>query len=197
MLTHCNAGSLATSQYGTATAPLYISHEAGKSFRAYADETRPRWQGSRLTAWELSKSGIDTTILCDNMAASLMAAGRVDVVLVGADRVVRSGDAANKIGTLPLAIVAAHFGVDFYVAFPSSTYDPALPDGTAIEIEQRDASEVTHVDGRPVAAEGVRAWNPAFDVTPADLITGYITEHGRFRSIAEVAGAISRQSHVL
>ena len=180
VLTHCNAGSLATSEFGTATSPMYAAHRDGIRFRAYADETRPRLQGAKLTAWELQQSGIDTTLLCDNMAASLMAKGDVDLVLVGTDRVTADGSVANKIGTLPLAILASHYQVPFYVAFPSSTFDPNLPTGDAIPIEHRDATEVTHVDGQQIAASKINVFSPAFDVTPPELVTGYITENGLY-----------------
>lgn len=173
VLTHCNAGSLAVSALGTATAPLYLAHRAGRRFHVWVDETRPLWQGARLTAWELAAAGVDCTLICDHVPASLMAAGRISLVIVGADRVARNGDTANKIGTLGLAVLARHFRIPFYVAFPATTYDIDCPDGASIPIEARDENEVlgTH-------AARVRAWNPAFDVTPADLITGFITDRG-------------------
>ncbi len=173
VLTHCNAGALAVSCLGTATAPMYLCHQAGVPFRVFVDETRPLLQGARLTAWELDAAGIDVTLVCDNMAASLMAAGEVDLVLVGADRVTRNGDVVNKIGTLNLAVLCRHFQVPFYVACPSPTYDPATPAGADVVIEQRDAEEVL---GSAAARVAVR--NPAFDVTPAELVTGIVTEHG-------------------
>ncbi|MCP5181906.1 MAG: S-methyl-5-thioribose-1-phosphate isomerase [Pseudomonadales bacterium] len=173
VLTHCNAGALAVSELGTATAPMYTAHGDGHRFHVWVDETRPLLQGARLTAWELSVAGIDVTLICDNMAASLMAAGRVDLVIVGTDRVARNGDTANKIGTLGLAVLARHFQVPFYVACPATTYDAATPDGRSIPIELRDEAEV-----RGDRAAAVRAFNPAFDVTPVSLITGFITNHG-------------------
>lgn len=181
VLTHCNAGSLATSEFGTATSPMYAAHRDGVKFRAYADETRPRLQGARLTAWELQQSGIDTTLLCDNMAAALMAEGKVDLVLVGTDRVTADGSVANKIGTLGLAIVASHYNVPFYVAFPSSTFDPTLLTGGAIPIEHRGAEEVVRIGEEMIAADDVTVYSPAFDVTPPELVTGYITQHGLYR----------------
>ncbi len=173
VLTHCNAGALAVSRYGTATAPMYHQHNAGVPFHVYVDETRPLYQGARLTAWELSRSGIDVTLICDNMAASLMAQGRIDLVLVGTDRVTANGDVVNKIGTLNVAVLCHHFGVPFYVACPSSTYDARTAHGTDVPIEERDADEVR----MPHAAD-VPVYNPAFDVTPATLVTGIITEQG-------------------
>lgn len=184
VLTHCNAGWLATSELGTALAPLYLAQQQGKKFRVYCDETRPLLQGARLTAYELMQAGINTTLICDNMAASLMAAGQVDLIFVGADRVAANGDVANKIGTLSLAVNAAHFGIPFYVCAPSSTLDPATPSGAQIVIEQRAAEEVTEAWYRQrMAPEQVQVYNPAFDVTPHQLISGLITEDGirRFR----------------
>ncbi len=179
VLTHCNAGALAVSELGTATAPLYLSHAAGVRFSVYADETRPLLQGSRLTAWELAAAGIDVTVLCDNAAASLFAAGEIDLVLVGTDRVTANGDVVNKIGTLNLAVLCRHYGVPFYVACPSSTFDPHTATGEAVIIEQRHASEVLG----PGTAQ-VDAYNPAFDVTPAALVTGLITDRGLIESPA-------------
>ena len=178
MLTHCNAGALAVSERGTALAPLYLAHERGLQFRVYADETRPVLQGARLTAWELQRAGIDVTLICDNMAAHMMASGSVDLVLVGTDRVTANGDVVNKIGTLGLAIIAHHFDVPFYVACPSSTFDAATATGADVPIEERDPSEVTRMGGTPIAPDGIRVRNPAFDVTPASLVTGIITERG-------------------
>jgi len=178
VLTHCNAGSLATSEYGTATAPMYVAHAAGRKFRVYADETRPLLQGARLTAWELARAGIDVTVLCDDMTASLMRAGKVDVVIVGSDRVAANGDVANKIGTYGVAVLARAHNIPFYVAIPSSTFDPSTPDGDRIPIEQRDPEEVRHGFGRATAPDNVACHNPAFDVTPAELVTGIITERG-------------------
>ena len=178
VLTHCNAGSLATSEYGTATAPMYIAHAEGQSFRVFADETRPRLQGAKLTAWELGRSGIDVTLITDSMAASLMARGMIDLVIVGTDRVAANGDVANKIGTLSVAIAAKHYGIPFYVALPYSTIDPATPDGDAIEIEYRSDGEVTRIAETKIAGPDTRVINPAFDVTPANLVTAFITERG-------------------
>ena len=175
ILTHCNAGSLGTYFYGTALGIVYAAAAQGKVERVFADETRPVGQGARLTTWELSRVGIPTTLICDNMAASLMAQGRVDAVIVGADRIARNGDAANKIGTYGVAVLAREHGLPFYVAAPTSTIDPALASGAGIVIEQRDASEVL---AQPIA--GVEVWNPAFDVTPARLISKIITENGAF-----------------
>lgn len=179
ILTHCNAGTLATAKYGTATAPMYAAHEAGMHIRVYCDETRPLLQGARLTAFELHSAGIDTTLLCDNMASSLMQKGLIDIVFVGCDRVARNGDAANKIGTSAVAILAKHYGIPFYVCAPSSTIDMSLSGGAEIPIEERAAEEVTEMWYKErMAPEGVKVYNPAFDVTPHELITGIITEHG-------------------
>ncbi len=178
ILTHCNAGALAVSEFGTALAPLYLAHQQGTRFHVYADETRPLLQGARLTAWELQQAGIDVSLICDNMAAYVMAKGKVDLVLVGTDRVAANGDVANKIGTLGLAILAAHFSIPFYVACPSSTIDLATANGALIEIEMRDASEVRDLAGIAIAARDVKVLNPAFDVTPAALVTGILTEKG-------------------
>lgn len=179
VLTHCNAGWLATSELGTALAPIYAAQRQGKKFRVYCDETRPLLQGARLTAYELMSAKVETILLCDNMAASLMAAGRVDIIFVGADRVAANGDIANKIGTLPLAINAAHFNIPFYVCAPSSTLDHATPTGQQITIEQRDPLEITEMWYRErMAPAGVGVYNAAFDVTPRALITGLITEDG-------------------
>ena len=175
ILTHCNAGSLGTFYYGTALGIVYAAAAEGKVARVYADETRPVGQGARLTAWELSRVGVPTTLICDNMAASLMAQGRVDAVIVGADRIARNGDTANKIGTYGVAVLAKEHGIPFYVAAPSSTIDASLADGSGIVIEQRSADEVL-----PNPIEGVDVWNPAFDVTPARYISKIITEKGAF-----------------
>jgi len=174
--THCNAGGLATSVLGTATAPMYLAHRQGVSFRVYVGETRPLLQGARLTSWELLRAGINVTLICDSMAAGLMASGRVNLVIVGADRVAANGDAANKIGTYGLAILARHFDIPFYVACPSSTIDFDTATGDAIPIEERDPGEVRHFGGRQTSPDNVNVWNPAFDVTPAEYITGIITE---------------------
>jgi methylthioribose-1-phosphate isomerase len=178
VLTHCNAGGLATADYGTALAVIFAAHEAGKRLHVYADETRPLLQGARLTAWELARRGIDVTLICDSMAAQVLREGRVQTVIVGADRIAANGDTANKIGTYGVALLAAAHDVPFYVAAPISTFDPALPTGDEIPIEQRDPREITHGFGRQTAPDGVRAYNPAFDVTPARLIRGIICERG-------------------
>ncbi len=177
VLTHCNAGALAVSELGTATAPLYLNHDAGVPFHVFVDETRPLLQGARLTAWELERAGIDVTLICDNVPASLMAEGRVDLIVVGTDRVARNGDVVNKIGTLNLAVLANHFGVPFYVACPSSTYDPDTATGRDVIIEQRPAEEVLRGESADVPA-----YNPAFDVTPARLVTGIVTDRGIARA---------------
>jgi methylthioribose-1-phosphate isomerase len=178
VLTHCNAGGLATADYGTALAVLFRASELGKRFNVFADETRPLLQGARLTAWELQQRGIDVTLICDNMAAQVMKEGRVQLVVVGADRIAANGDTANKIGTYGVALLAQAHAIPFYVAAPSSTFDRRLPTGDAIPIEQRDSSEVTHGFGRQTAPDGIKVYNPAFDVTPARLIAGIITEKG-------------------
>ena len=181
LLTHCNAGRLATVEYGTATSVMYLGHEKGYGFRIYCDETRPLLQGARLTAFELAMAGMQPTVICDNMASSLMKAGKVDAVFTGCDRVAANGDAANKIGTSGVAIIAGHYGVPFYICAPSSTLDMATPDGSGIVIEQRPPEEVTEMwysqRMAPVEAE---VYNPAFDVTDASLITAIITEDGAF-----------------
>ena len=182
ILTHCNAGLLATSELGTATAPMYLAHRDGIDFKVFVDETRPLLQGARLTSWELLQAGIDVTLICDNMAATMMARGRIDLVITGADRVAANGDAANKIGTLGLAILARHFNIPFYVALPYSTIDLDAASGADIPIEERGPEEVTHWGGHRTAPENVKTGNPAFDVTPNDLITGIITERGILRS---------------
>ncbi len=184
ILTHCNAGTLATAKYGTALAPVYAALEAGlEGLRGYCDETRPLLQGARLSAFEMVSAGVDTTLLCDNMASSLMKSGKVDIIFVGCDRVARNGDAANKIGTSGVAILAAHYGIPFYVCAPSSTIDPAIASGAEIPIEFRDGSEVTELwYAKRMAPEGVGVYNPAFDVTEAGLITGIITERGMVRA---------------
>ena len=181
ILTHCNAGHLAVSELGTALAPIYLGQERGYGFRVYADETRPLLQGARLTAYELRKAGVDVTLICDNMAASLMRKGCIDAVIVGCDRVAANGDAANKIGTLGVAILAHHFGIPFYVLGPTSTIDMRCPTGDAIVIEERAAEEVTEMwYAHRMAPEGISVYNPAFDVTPHELITAVITEKGAF-----------------
>lgn len=178
VLTHCNAGGLATAGYGTALAPLRTAHDQGRSLHVFVDETRPFLQGARLTAWELQQAGIDQTLITDNMAGYLMRQGAIDCVIVGADRIVANGDVANKIGTYTLAVLANAHNLPFFVAAPSSTIDLALSSGDEIPIEERDASEVTHLGGRPIAPDGVPAAHPAFDITPHTLITAIITEQG-------------------
>ena len=182
VLTHCNAGALATAGWGTALAALYVAQEQGKRFRVWADETRPLLQGSRLTAFELAEAGIDVTVICDNMAASLMRAGQVDIVIVGADRVAANGDVCNKIGTYGLACLANMHRIPFFVACPTSTLDLSLRAGDEIPIEQRDPREVTHGFGRQTAPDGVGVYNPAFDVTPGELVAAIVTERGIVRA---------------
>jgi len=181
VLTHCNAGGLATSGLGTALAPVYAAHAAGRGIHVVADETRPLLQGARLTAWELQRAGVPVTVITDAMGAAYMATHPVHAVLVGADRIAANGDTANKIGTYALAIAARAHGVPFYVLAPSSTIDRATPTGAAIVIEHRDPDEVRRLAGVTVAPEGVAVWNPAFDVTPAALITAIITDRGVHR----------------
>jgi methylthioribose-1-phosphate isomerase len=183
VLTHCNAGALATTDYGTALAALFVAREQGRSFHVYADETRPLLQGARLTTWELIQRGISTTLICDNMTGQVMKEGRVQIVLVGADRIAANGDTANKIGTYGLAVLAAAHDIPFYVAAPLNTFDLTLPTGEAIPIEQRDPREVTHGFGSQTAPDGVGVYNPAFDVTPARLIHGIVTERGLIRPV--------------
>lgn len=178
VLTHCNAGGLATSDYGTALALFFAAAEAGKNLHIYADETRPLLQGARLTAWELQQHGIDVTVICDGMAAQVMREGRVQAVVVGADRIAANGDTANKIGTYGVSILAAAHDIPFYVAAPSSTFDRSIASGAEIPIEQRDPREVTHGFGRQTAPDGVAVYNPAFDVTPAERIAAIICERG-------------------
>jgi methylthioribose-1-phosphate isomerase len=185
VLTHCNAGALATADYGTALAVMFVAAEQGKKFHVLVDETRPLLQGARLTAWELQQRGIDCTLICDSMAGLVMKEKRVQLVIVGADRIAANGDTANKIGTYSVALLAQAHGIPFYVAAPSSTFDLALACGDAIPIEQRDPREITHAFGRPTAPEGVRVYNPAFDVTPARLIAGIITEKGIIQPVNE------------
>jgi methylthioribose-1-phosphate isomerase len=181
VLTHCNAGALATCGYGTALGVIRSAVEQGKSIHVYADETRPFLQGARLTAWELMADGIPTTVICDNMAASLMRAGRIQAVIVGADRIAANGDTANKIGTYNVAILTKEHHIPFYVAAPWSTIDLATPTGDAIPIEERPAIEVTHHGGKQLTPNGVDVCNPAFDVTPARLVTAIVTERGVLR----------------
>ena len=182
ILTHCNAGQLATSKYGTALAPIHLGRKRGIRFKVYADETRPLLQGARLTAFELMQSGADVTVICDNMASQVMKNGWVQAVLVGCDRVARNGDVCNKIGTSGLAILAKHYGIPFYVLGPSSTLDFSIETGDEIVIEQRAAEEVTRLwYQRPMAPAGVSVYNPAFDVTPHELVTAIVTEKGIIR----------------
>ena len=178
VLTHCNAGGLATSEYGTALAVFFTAQEQGKQLKVYVDETRPLLQGARLTAWELTQRGIDTTLICDSMAAQVMREERVQAVVTGADRIAANGDTANKIGTYGLALLAAAHEIPFYVAAPTNTFDLALGSGDEIPIEERDAREITHGFGKRTAPSRVAVYNPAFDVTPASLIQGLITERG-------------------
>ena len=178
VLTHCNAGGLATADYGTALAIIFAAVEKGKNIRVYADETRPLLQGARLTAWELKNAGIDVTLICDNMAAHAMKQKKVDCVVVGADRIAANGDAANKIGTYNLSIIAKEHNIPFYVAAPVSTFDLNISSGDDIPIEERDSKEVTHIMGNKIAPDGVKVYNPAFDVTPAKNITAIVTEKG-------------------
>jgi len=178
VLTHCNAGGLATSGYGTALAAIFVAKEQGKRINVYVDETRPLLQGSRLTAWELVQAGIETTVICDNMAGVVMKEGKIDLVITGADRIASNGDTANKIGTYSLALLAKAHDTPFYVAAPKSSFDMGLESGEQIPIEQRNPGEVTNFGGRRTAPEGVKVYCPAFDVTPHHLIRGIITEEG-------------------
>ncbi len=180
-LTHCNAGSLATVQWGTATAPIYLAHSRGKRVHVFADETRPLLQGARLTAWELQQAGVPVTVITDSMAATVMAQGKVKGVIVGTDRVAANGDFANKIGTLGVAILAQEFGIPLYVAAPMSSIDMQLASGDLIPIEERKPEEVTEGFGRRTVPQGVAVYNPAFDVTPHRYVTGFITERGVIR----------------
>ncbi len=178
ILTHCNAGALATAGYGTALGVIRAAVEHGKRLRVLADETRPFLQGARLTAWELWKDGIDVRVIADNMAGSFMLQGLIDAVIVGADRIAANGDVANKIGTYPVAVLAKQHEIPFYVAAPFSTLDLNMPDGSHIPIEQRDPAEVTHIGGTRVVPDGVKVFNPAFDVTPHQFVTAIITDRG-------------------
>ena len=181
ILTHCNAGHLAVSEYGTALAPVYLGEERGYGFKVFADETRPLLQGARLTAYELNRAGVDVTLICDNMASSVMQKGWVQAVIVGCDRIAANGDIANKIGTSGVAILARHYGIPFYVLGPTSTIDMQCPDGKSIVIEERDPAEVTEMwYMHRMAPKDVKIFNPAFDVTPNELITAIITEKGIF-----------------
>jgi methylthioribose-1-phosphate isomerase len=178
VLTHCNAGGLATADYGTALAVFFAAHEQGKTLRVFADETRPLLQGARLTSWECQQRGLDVTVICDSMAAQVMREGRIQAVVVGADRIAANGDTANKIGTYSVAVLARHHGIPFYVAAPSSTFDWEISSGQEIPIEHRQAEEISRGFGRQTVPTGVKVYNPAFDVTPHDLITSFITERG-------------------
>jgi methylthioribose-1-phosphate isomerase len=182
IMTHCNAGALATSELGTATAPMYVAQSMGMTFKVFANETRPLLQGARLTSWELQKSGIDVTLLTDNMAAHMMAQGNIDMVIVGTDRVVANGDVANKIGTLGVAILAKYYNIPFYVACPSSTIDLNIAHGKDIPIEERADHEVTQIGKQKIAPKNIKTRNPAFDVTPNELVTGIITENKIIRA---------------
>ncbi len=194
ILTHCNAGALATCGYGTALGVIRAAVDSGKKLQVFADETRPFLQGSRLTAWELMKDGIPTTLISDNMAGAIMRQGKIDAVIVGADRIAANGDVANKIGTYTVAILAKEHGIPFYVAAPFSTVDMETPDGSGIPIEQRSADEVTHLAGKQIAPDGVKVENPAFDVTPHAYVTAIITERGVAREpFAESLRELSKQ----
>jgi len=182
VLTHCNAGALATAGYGTALGVIRAAVDSGKALHVFADETRPFLQGSRLTAWELMKDNIPTTLISDNMAGSMMRQGKINAVVVGADRIAANGDVANKVGTYTVAILAKEHGIPFYVAAPTSTVDLETPDGSGIPIEQRAATEVTHLAGKQIAPDGVLVENPAFDVTPHQYVTAIITERGVARA---------------
>jgi len=178
VLTHCNAGLLATSKYGTALSPFYLAKEKGMSIKVYADETRPRLQGSTLTAFELFHAGIDVTLICDNMAAVVMSQGKINAVIVGCDRIAANGDTANKIGTFNVSIIAKYFGIPMYIAAPTPTIDMRCSDGVGIPIEERDSEEITCRFGEWTAPKGIKTYNPAFDVTPAGNITAIVTEKG-------------------
>jgi methylthioribose-1-phosphate isomerase len=194
VLTHCNAGALVTVDYGTALAPIFAAHDAGRRIHVYVDETRPLLQGARLTTWELQQRGIPATLICDSVAAQVMREGRVQAVIVGADRIAANGDTANKIGTYGVALLAVSHGIPFYVAAPSSTFDLSIADGEKIPIEQRASEEITHSFGRQTAPDGIDVYNPAFDVTPAKLIRAIICERGIIspltsEKIAEILGS--------
>ncbi|SYZ72928.1 Methylthioribose-1-phosphate isomerase [Candidatus Zixiibacteriota bacterium] len=178
ILTHCNAGALATGGIGTALGVIYTAHEEDKRIKVYADETRPVLQGARLTAWELQQEGIDVTLICDNMAGFLMKQGKINLVIVGADRIAKNGDFANKIGTYSVAVLAKDHSVPFYVAAPSSTFDNNIATGADIPIEERDPCEITHWGNHQTAPDGIKVYNPAFDVTPNELVSAYITDRG-------------------
>jgi methylthioribose-1-phosphate isomerase len=187
VLTHCNTGALATAGAGTALAVLVTAANLGRQFQVFADETRPLLQGARLTAWELYEQKIPVTLICDSMAGQVMKEGRIQLVIVGADRITANGDTANKIGTYSVAVLARAHGIPFYVAAPTSTFDLSLHSGDSIPIEQRDPREITHGFGKQTAPEGIAVYNPAFDVTPANLITGIITEKGMIQPVNETS----------
>jgi methylthioribose-1-phosphate isomerase len=195
VLTHCNAGGLATSEYGTALSVFFTAQDQGKRLHVFVDETRPLLQGARLTAWELAQRGIHATLICDSMAAQVMREGKVQSVIVGADRITANGDTANKIGTYSVAVLAAAHGIPFYVAAPTTTFDLTLESGEQIPIEQRAASEITHGFGRQTAPEGIDVYNPAFDVTPARLIKAIITERGIIEPVSRQTIAAVLKSH--
>ncbi len=185
VLTHCNAGGLATAEYGTALSVFFTAQDQGKQVHVFVDETRPLLQGSRLTAWELTQRGINATLICDSMAAQVMREGKVQAVITGADRIAANGDSANKIGTYSVAVLAKAHGIPFYIAAPSSTFDLAIASGAEIPIEERAGEEITHGFGRQTAPDGVAVYNPAFDVTPAELIKAIITERGLIEPVCE------------
>lgn len=185
ILTHCNAGALATADFGTALGVIIKAHHDGKKIKVYVDETRPLLQGARLTAWELLKEGLDATLICDNMAASLMAKGEIDKIFVGADRIARNGDTANKVGTYSLAVLAHYHKIPFYIVAPISTFDLSLESGEKIPIEERSHKEVTEIQGIRLAPKNIKVYNPAFDVTPAKLIRAIVTEEGIFENPLE------------
>jgi methylthioribose-1-phosphate isomerase len=178
ILTHCNAGALATGGSGTALAIIYAAKEAGKRLRVFADETRPLLQGARLTCWELMQENIDVTLICDNMAGFLMQQAKIDAVILGADRIAANGDFANKIGTYTVAVLAREHGIPFYVAAPSSSFDSKIKSGKEIPIEERAGDEITSWGGISIAPDGVKTYSPAFDITPAELVTAYISDKG-------------------
>ncbi|HUQ84483.1 MAG TPA: S-methyl-5-thioribose-1-phosphate isomerase [Gemmatimonadaceae bacterium] len=196
VLTHCNAGALATAGIGTALAPIYLAAAAGRRVEVFVDETRPLLQGSRLTSWELTRAGIPATVIADNMASSLMRAGRIDLCIVGADRIARNGDVANKVGTYGVAVAAHYHGIPMYVAAPTSTFDAATPNGEAIEIEQRSADEIRRGFGTLTAAEEAQVYNPAFDVTPAELISAIVSDRGVHRPPYDFMAASRRADAV-
>lgn len=185
VLTHCNAGGLATAEYGTALSVFFTAQDEGKNLRVFVDETRPLLQGARLTAWELSRRNIDATLICDSMAAQVMREGKVQAVITGADRIAANGDSANKIGTYSIAVLARAHNIPFYIAAPSSTFDLAIATGDEIPIEERAADEITHGFGKQTAPDGIKVYNPAFDVTPAQYINAIITERGLIDPVSE------------